>query len=505
MELNITNYNLTAEQVALKQVAELPLDADFSLPDYLGEISQLIKCDAVPYLSSKQISGNTFTVEGETVITVIYLNRQGEIFSCNECLPFKKVFEGGAPFEDGFGVVMADCLVHTCRPVTERRISVKASVRLDATVTVTKKNSIITDIDNPLFEKLCGTAKATTSITNTQKILIIDEQLNLPTNMPFAKRVIRTDCEANITDRKIISGKAIIKGNLQVNILYCAENDELKKQNFNLPFSQIIDITELNEFCELEAKVSVIGMNLTPRGSGDGKIDSFMLIAKLEITAFARCNSEIPVIYDLYSTKYKTSTSVNEVPIAKILRQIEENFLCKKSVTLPEEDCTILESWCKISGINSRLEGNSATVSGNLIALMLYKNSEGRIGFFEKPIDFEYPIQFESDAVNPSCQADVKVLKCGANTVNGAEFELELLICATVYDFESMHLITDLEVEKEEVVRTNSAIVAYYADCGEKIWEISKAFSANKNRIMEINHLTEETVEFSKMLLIPLI
>ena len=39
---------------------------------------------------------------------------------------------------------------------------------------------------------------------------------------------------------------------------------------------------------------------------------------------------------------------------------------------------------------------------------------------------------------------------------------------------------------------------------GENVWEICKSFSAKKDELMEINHLTEDILQSPKMLIVPL-
>ena len=72
MDFKITNYDVSTEQIYLEQVAELPIDTDFSLSDYEGDIKKILNCEVLPYITTKQISGNTFITEGQAKIKVIY-------------------------------------------------------------------------------------------------------------------------------------------------------------------------------------------------------------------------------------------------------------------------------------------------------------------------------------------------------------------------------------------------------------------------------------------------
>lgn len=505
MDFKITNYSVTSEQLCLEQTAELPIDTDFTVPDYSGEICKIIKCDVKSFASSKHLSGNTLSVEGDAVLTVIYADKDSNIFSAVQEIPFKKIFETGKNLDGGFCDVTFEGAIHSCRAVTERRISIKASVRVNAKVTVNEKTEIITDVDDSCFETFCGQADITTPLSTVQKLIIIDEELTLPQNSPAAARVIRTDSSATVTDCKIIVGKVIVKGNLKVDVLYCTGENTLQKECFNIPFNQILDMPEINENCECEAKVTVCGKSITPRTNNEGLCNTFMLIAKLELTANARCSSTVPVIYDLYSTKFKTDVTLNEVKFTKIVKQVNETFLCKKALTLPEMDSEVLDLWCNISSVMAKCESDKITLFGSLTACILYKNADNDTGVFEKVIDFEFPIELDSNLKMPVCKPEIKVIACSHTAAGGnTELMVELKICAAVYDTCSHSLITDILVDENESILAKSALVAYFADKGENVWEICKSFSAKKAELMEINHLTEDILQSPKMLIVPL-
>lgn len=507
MDFKITNYDVSTEQIYLEQTAELPIDADFMLSDFEGDIKKVLNCEVKPYVTSKLINGNSFIIEGGAVVKVIYSNREGEIFSTEQEIPFKKNFEAIKPLDGGYGEVYASALIHSCRAVTERKISIRSSVKLDGIVKVIEKREIISDIDSSSFEQLKGEAFATMPLGMTQKSIVIDEEIVLPQNLPSAKRIIRTSAVSDITDCKIIADKTIIKGNLKISILYCNESDELTKYKVNLPFNQIVDIIGLNEFCDCDVYSNLCGLDVSMRNSDEDECRKFMLISKLEISVSARCSGEIPVIYDLYSTKYNVTPNSNEVKFSKLIKQFYEEFICKKILSLPNGDVVkILDIWCNSGSTNMKYENKSAVLCGNISACVIYESSDGMPDFFERIIDFEYPINFEEDIISPYCHPKVKVSNCEFSITPSGEPEvkLELIIQANIYDTYAYSVITELDVDENTPTKNKSSLIAYYADRGEKVWEIAKQFCAKRSEFLKINHLTEDTVQSAKMLLIPL-
>ncbi|WP_305116495.1 DUF3794 domain-containing protein, partial [Acutalibacter muris] len=57
---------------------ETPLDTEYNLPDYCTDIQKILKCRAVPEVSSYMIAGDTLTCDGVCDIRVLYLDGKGD-------------------------------------------------------------------------------------------------------------------------------------------------------------------------------------------------------------------------------------------------------------------------------------------------------------------------------------------------------------------------------------------------------------------------------------------
>lgn len=506
MDYKITNFDVSTEQIYLDQVADLPIDVDFSLSDYEGDIKKVLNCEIIPYITSKQISGKSLIIEGEARINVIYATSDGEIFCTEQEIPFKKNFDAAKNLDGGYCDAYATTTIHTCRAVTERKLSIRSSLKLDVRVSVIEKNEIISDIDCNFFEQLKGEAFATTPLGKVQKTIIIDDEIVLPQSLPNAKRIVRTNAVSFITDCKVVADKTIIKGNLKVAVFYCTDEKNFAKQYVNIPFNQIIDIPGISEFCECDATSRVCGINISSRNSTDDENRKFILVSKIEISVLARCSNKIPVIYDLYSTKYTTLPKCDEVKFSKLTKNIDESFLCKKILSLPNDDLSkILDVWCSCDNTSVKFQNNTVIITGNVLAYVLYENHSGEHDFFERIIDFEFPFNLDENLNSPICKPVIKISDCDFSfTASGEpEIKLELIIHAAVYDTNTYSVITELNIDENSPLNNSASLIAYYADKGENVWEIAKNFSAKLNELFKINHLTEDIIPAPKMLLIP--
>lgn len=506
MEHNIAYFEVSSEQVCLEQTAELPIDADFTVADYLGEIKRVLKCSITPYVESKQIGTNTLTVTGTALITVLYLDPEDGLHTAEQEIPFQRTLEASTALENGSCEICADAVTHACRAVTERRFSIKGAVRLEVRVISIHKTPIVSDIDSDCFEQLRGEAPATLPLGLAEKSLIVDEELQLPDSMPAAERILRSEASATITDCKIVSNKVMIKGTVRLTVIYCSAEQTLQKYTASLPFNQIVDLIGITELCDCEAKVRVAGLNVSTRTAQTGECRSFMAVCKLQITAAARCNDQVPVLFDLYSTRYPIEISKNDVTFTRIIHQTDERFLCKKRITLPgDANQQILDLWCRMNNTGARCDRDGMMIGGGLTVAALTRAADGTVSLFERVIDFEYPIALEGERVAPTCRPEIDILSSDHTVIGSGEIELqvELMIRASIYDTVAITLITDVSVDESKPLAPEAALVAYFADAGENVWEISKSFLANRSELLELNHISEEIIHQPKMLLIP--
>lgn len=507
MDCKITNFDVTTEQTRLEQMTEIPLDSDFSLADYFPDIKRILKCIITPYVSNKQISTNVLTIEGEAVLCVIYCDQDDNIVSAEEEIPFRKSFEASGTLDGGSARVTATATVHSCRAVTERKISCKSSVKLQAQVTLLEKTSIVSDAQLEGFEQLCGNAPAVTPLGTAEQALVIEEEISFPSNMPASLRVIRNEAFAYVTECKIISNKIMVKGNMCVCIVYCSVDNTIEHYNASIPFNQILELPGVTEMCECDAECEICGFNLTLRTNQDGECREFIVTGKITVTARARCTDNIPVLYDAYSTKFATKIKRDEVSFHKIIKQINESFLCRKTISLPEGSTEkVLDLWCRQNGCICRSTESGIVISGSITVNAITKSASDETNFYEHTIDFEYPIELNSDKNQPWChpKIDLAHTDYALQGSDNIEVKTELRISAAIYDSSGFSLITEISADENQKIECNDVgLIAYYADEGENLWDISKNFSANRKEFLELNEIKDETLTSPRMLLIP--
>lgn len=498
-----------ATETVFSESAEIPVDIDFTLPDYCADVSKILKCRSISRIASKSTSSRSITVDGCVTVTVIYADRENNICSYEYQYPFNKIFELNSSAEGGVVFARARTEYINCRAVTGRKIDIHGAAGVFVSLLMRKCTELISDVDDINIELLRGSIPATTPMGMCEKYIILEEDIEIGQGQPPIRSVLRYDTATAVKECKRINNRLMVKGELIIKILYCAEDNSVQSISYTEPFSQLLELEGINDSCECQAAASIANIELKPRVSAAGEARSFTLNAKLLLNCECTCNNDIEVVLDAYSRKYNAEITRSQVCFDKIVRNISESFSCKKSIALPQESISaVADMWCDVRSDSVKCEEGQLVIRGTLTASFILLDFEGVPSFFEKAVEFEYSTPCELTAQELKCEPHFAVASSGYTLTGGGTVELraELCVSAAVYKCSTVSLITDLAIDEGNpaVRQDRGAMTIYFACAGESVWDIGKRYLAGVEDIMQINDLTDEVLEEGRMVLIPI-
>ena len=510
MELNILEQGLATNRTIFEQSLEQPIDTEFTLPDYYPEVERILKCRVVPRLSSKALNGGTLVIDGTAAITLIYASAEGEISGFDYQLPFSKTVDSAcaqAEPSDGLFVFCSVMLDYaTCRAVTPRRINVRGSVVMRPKVVCRKTMEIIADIDNDCVQTKKKETRATVPVSVTEKQFSLEEEMEIPQGKPTALSVIRSSAAAIVTECKIISNKAVVKGRLCIDALYRTEAgcDCFKNE---IPFNQIVDVFGIDEDCTATAKAEVCAFDLRTKTGMSGEARTFVADARINLCIEAFCERDVSLVCDAFSTRFGENISRSDVALERFVQRADETFLCKKTVEFPDGTFSALtDVWCDAGSGAVRTEGETVIISGEIGVCVLGRDTQGGAVFYERPAPFEYRLRLDRAVENPHCTPQVQIsgLDYELSGSSRVEIRAELKITAAVTETFTASALSEFSLDEEHPKnRGDAALVIYFADSGEKLWDIAKRYNTSPTEIASVNELETETLDNGRMLLIP--
>ena len=489
--------------------AEIPIDVDFSLPDYCPDINKILKCKAVSRIASKGINGRNLTVDGSVTVTVIYCDGEQKVNAYEYQYPFSKTFETGIEIDTATVKCKTKCEYINCRAVTGRKIDIHGAAGVYIKVNKRKCTDVITDFDDSDIELLRGSIPATLPMGCAEKYVIMEEELKTGDSQPPVYSLIRYDSAVTVKESKLIAGKAVVKGELIVTVLYCSEDGSFQTVRANIPFSQMLEIEGITDSCECETKSDIAYLEIKPRVGASGEAKSFQLNAKIHICCESFCNNDVDIVLDAYSRKYQADIIKDDICFNKIKKNITECFSCKKSLDFNENSISkIIDLWSDAKTESVKCSDNILYAKGVVTAYIIACNSAGETEFYEKPVEFEYKYDLNESIKGITCEPQIEVSSCSYNLISDKSLELRVELCinAAVYSCNNVKLITDVKTDENKKIceKSDGAMTIYFADSGENIWDIARKYKAKLSEIKQINEIEEEILQENKMIMIPI-
>lgn len=509
MEQKCLKTSVYVNDTVYCDTVEQAIDVDFTLPDYCPDISKIFKCRAVPRIASKGINGKTVTIDGAVNITLIYCDKDGKLSSYDYQYPFSKSIEMQEECLSANICCKIKCEYINCRAVTGRKVDIHGAAGINIKVFKRKCADIISDYDDSNVELHRGIAPATVPMGYAEKYLLVEEEIRTGQEQPPIRNILRCDVNSCVKETKVVNDKAVVKGELSVNILYCPEgNSNPQSVKTQIPFSQIIDVEGITDSCTCETKSEIAFCEIKPKISSNGEAKCFSLTSKILLTCEAYCGNDIAVILDAFSRKYKADIKKDNICFENIISNLSEVYTCKKSIELEENITSVVDIWCAVQSCTTKFENGNMIIYGSLAVGMIVINENGNAIYSEKPIDFEYKYPLNTIDGMPRCEPQLEIKSCSYTITSSNVFELqvELSINAAIYERKNMALISDMAIDENSLLekKGRAAMTVYFPTENEHVWDIARLYNASVEEIMKINNLDNDILTEGKMILVPI-
>lgn len=233
------------------------------------------------------------------------------------------------------------------------------------------------------------------------KQITLDKDFNVPDAKPDAIEIMKEQGEIQIDEAHIIEGKASIKGRVDFQILYAAEDEiGISEMTGTIPFEEMIPMECAERGDELNVFTSF--GDLRSELINSRKI-GIKAVINLDVKAETICDGEGAVdledAQDVFSQKKMLDVSRLVYSKKDILRVRDEWKIPGTKDAIGE----ILYSDVQLGEINTRMAENQLKVDGQATFFVIYlgEGEEGGINYFENTI----PVQGTIDC--NGCQEDM--------------------------------------------------------------------------------------------------
>ena len=502
MELQVFRDTLSAAGSSYTVQAEIPIETEILISDYLPQVFKIVKCFVKMIVLQKQLQPGRLTLDGYLRCIVYYQGENGQaLCQAEQKLPFTRQLELPAQECAGWSAsVGGETEYLNCRAVNQRRVEVRGAWSISASVFTQIRQEAITSIADCGAQQKQVPLSGTRSVASLDKLITADNEFSLEA---ASAEVLDISGTAQVKEIKIISGKAVVKGEILAQ-LACrsAEGNALTGQKVAVPFQQILDVEGLAEDCRCFCVVEPAGFTVTAAEETE-KLNRLAVSAMLHLRVFR--NYELNIVSDWFSTQYEVETQQEEITAEALEKEIGETGTMEAQLLLPDEGAKVIASFASLAPQELLSEDgvNRLRLRGVLTVFCL--NSLGEIEASEKTAELltELPVAAAAEDLHVECWASVEEMECssGAGAVQiSARIRLDGFVMVRHHE----KGLCDAQIG--EPLKPNDPDVAlriYYARAGEDLFDIARRFHVSPAEMMRANSLGEERLSAASRLLVP--
>jgi hypothetical protein len=506
MELKLTRQPLFINDVLIDQNVEQPIECDALLPDYCPDIVRILKCSVAPAVTGRRASPGKLELEGMAVITVYYVSTGEGIAHGEYKVPFSRIVEMKADHPAPVLSITARADYVNCRAVNQRRLDIRGALVITVRGTGSREEQVVAEGSGMGLQvkreqsdaaRLLGCASRETRITET---------LDLTYGKPPIQAIVRTGASARVTECKQVAGKAVLRGELNIHVLYQATTGGFDQVEYTLPTSAICELDGLDDasVCDVWQQVGTISAE--PAAAEDGEYRRIALDAVVESQARGWQPYTAHFCSDCYSTTNQCTFRNRTVVLPRVCGGVKETIPYKETLPLPENVDKVVDLWCEKVEMIPRAEAGGPVVEGKITVAMFARMTDGQLYYFDKALETscKVPCEAEGAALEGRLSCQNCAFTFAANDALEVRCDLELTGVLTTQG--KAVLLDDIQVDEKKPKESASpaGLYLYLADPGETLWDIAKRYNTNIDKITGENP-EENGGQERRVLLIPVL
>ena len=506
MDFNLTPNPVYARSEVLSASAEVPVDIDFTLPDYCSDVEKIFKCIVEPQIFSTSCIGGQITVDGASVVRVLYTSSDKKILRCAEqTVPFTSAFPVNTPEGECFTQVRAKCEYINCRAVSPRRLMIHGALSVFAEACEKKAVDILCAQDADTLQTMTENVNVCQLQNICSEVFSVAESI-APSDKAPVTTILRSELKASVTDCTPVGNRLMLKGELTLCLLYNSElkPDTPEQLTYVFPFVHNTEAKNADDSTLQIPLVSVLSYDIKLKTEAMSDVSVIVLDAKLGLFVSFHKDTQISYIRDAYSTACDTQTLYSDFSLKNTVEPKSLNIMSKSSVKMGDVPVVrIVDIFCDNISITPRIS-DKINLLGKANFCIIAKDDKDELLYFERNMEIEH--SFDNDkAFNKASDVSAFLKSVSFRLSDNNELELRAEIKSTLKlektaDIRCVSQVVDCgELSKAE----DEALVLYFAQKGESVWDIAKRYRTDKGVLCKENCIDEGELDTNRLLLIP--
>ncbi|MGN0438081.1 MAG: SPOCS domain-containing protein [Lachnospiraceae bacterium] len=501
-----------------KNAMQFTIDDTINVPDSLMDMERLVLVKGNIVIEETQSMVDRFQVKGSLNYQILYCGNEKETAfdSMVGKIPFVEYINADNTKPEDYIEVHTSLNDLTVTMLHSRKVSVKALVGMDYQVKANENFQVVTDIEERASDyesKLLDHHISMVSLQKQEKNWIeVKEQVEIPSNKPNIYQVIWKSMSPTMVSIKPADGCLLVSGNLNVFLVYTAEDEGMPIQYFTMeiPFEQRVMADFVNEDMISGSYLCLDQYHIAVMADERGEDRLLDISANFTLEMKLYGSEEMRLIKDIYSNKVALEPDWKEFTVQHLLIRNCAKTKVTDTVELSAPQ-TILQL-CNIEGSVS-IDETSRTDYGILVEgvvgtqlTYLNKNNNGALSSATFDIPFSYEIEVNGINNNVTYSIVPYVDRITGVQIDDTSIELKAEVSMDVLAFanETVRAVLDIKEKPLDIERKREmpGMIGYIVKQGDTLWSIAKTYYTTVERIMELNELESDLIGVGDKLVI---
>ena len=498
MEVNFQNRDCSCLRMAVREIQNSEQTQEIRLTEGMPDVGTILSAWGQPILRGKAWETDTLSYTGGMMVWVLYAPEDGSPERCVEgWIPFQLHWDTEEEQPEGQLRLRLLPRLVDARSVSQRKILVRAGMGVMAEAFVPARIPVPEPADVPEgVELLTSTYPVRLMKEAGEKSFVLDEELMLPDSVPVPEQLVYYRVEPKVTDRKVLSEKVVFRGNANLHTLYRGEGGQLQSWDFDLPFSQFAELTEVFG-PEAQADFALCSTSMELELDDGGH-----LRFKCGITAqyCVTDREQMNLTEDAYSPSRELTLQTQTLEIPAILETRRETAYAQE--TLPAEANSVVDARFLPDFPRQKWREGGAVLELPGVFQSLYYGADGALAAGSVRWDGSLSLNADENTLLTVVPAPGTVQPSVGSGGLVMKAELPMEVTASVN--QQLPVVTGLVLGEARKPDPERPCLILRRAGTDSLWQIAKASHSTVSSIREANGLQNEPAP-GQMLLIPVL
>lgn len=502
----------------------LPFDETLLVPDTMPDMIQILFSEGrvTPSQPGKTHYSSSDTYSGEILLFTVYRPDGGEetpvdvvrstiTFETSACWGTSSSQNTSPSQADSDRIYYATVCLKEVEPsrLNERKFQVRGKLCIAVTEIQKTELHVLRDSSDKNLILKQEKKEAADLIFETEEFADIEQEIAVEEGQPQPVRILKESFTITETHRQISSGKLIINGLLQIQILYLGEDDERENQ-----LCCRREKTEFTQFIPLQSQLNsdLIKVDF----SGDGlklaieNQDTFQLEGQVRIRIHGYGTKQIPVASDAYHKEKSIHFDRKVEDLSCLTDVLSGEISAREVVNLTQQDQHPEKLICGSilpSNISVHPEHGRIVIEGTVPVRILSLDENGRAFVIKSEVPLRGAL---GTSASPEALQEADLFTCSAikdfwiDTINSRQIEINVNAIIEVWISETREFTTLEHFTARGEDPQQPAMAIYITSAGDSLWNVAKHYQCDADALMQLNQIDGDAplTEGAKLLIV---